>query len=78
MNLYLLSQDENNDYDTYDSMVVAAESEEEARNIMPGAYNWDDRYNAWCSSPDKVKVRSIGVAVEGTKKGTILASFNAG
>lgn len=33
MNLYLISQDVNNDYDTYDSAVVAAESEEEARGI---------------------------------------------
>ena len=32
MKLYLLSQDDNNDYDTYDSIVVCAESEEDARN----------------------------------------------
>jgi hypothetical protein len=35
MNIYLVSQDENKDYDTFDAMVVVAENEEEARNIHP-------------------------------------------
>lgn len=35
MNLYLISQTENIGYDTYDSAVVCAESEEEAKNIYP-------------------------------------------
>jgi hypothetical protein len=35
MNLYLLTQGINNGYDTYDSAVVAAESEEEARRVSP-------------------------------------------
>lgn len=35
MKLYLVSQNINNDYDTYDSMVVSAISEEDARNIYP-------------------------------------------
>lgn len=38
MNLYLLSQEINNGYDSYDSFVVAAESEEEARKIHPSEY----------------------------------------
>jgi len=33
MNLYLLTQNENIDYDTYDSMVIAAENEEDARYL---------------------------------------------
>ena len=35
MNLYLISQTQNQTYDTYDSAVVAAESEEHARAIHP-------------------------------------------
>jgi hypothetical protein len=35
MNLYLISQGVNNDYDTYDSAVVVAEDEESARKIYP-------------------------------------------
>lgn len=38
MNLYLISQDVNNDYDTYDSAVVAASNEEDARNIHPSPF----------------------------------------
>lgn len=34
--LYKISQNVNNDYDTYDCAVVAAHSEDEARNIHPG------------------------------------------
>ena len=36
MKLYLVSQIENNSYDTYDSFVVVAASQEEARNTHPG------------------------------------------
>ena len=35
MNLYLISQTQNQTYDTYDSAVVAAESEDHARAIHP-------------------------------------------
>ena len=79
MNLYLISQDENNDYDTYDSVIVAAESEKTARLINPdNLWEWRDPYSSWCSSPDKVHVKWIGVALDGTEEGIILASFNAG
>ena len=45
MNLYFLSQHESKGWDTYDSVVVAAENEEEARKICPaGMYEWD---NGW-------------------------------
>ena len=44
LNLYLLTQDDNNDYDTFDSMIVVAENEEQARMIHPDDYDW---------SPDK-------------------------
>ncbi len=35
-NIYLLEQDINFDWDHYDSCVVVADSEEEARHIHPG------------------------------------------
>ena len=35
MNLYLISHDADDYYDTFDSAVVAAESDEDARNISP-------------------------------------------
>ena len=78
MNLYLISQDENEEYDTYDSAIVCAANEDEARNTKPDARPWGARFSSWCSSPDKVKVRLVGVAAEGVEPGVLLASFNAG
>ena len=74
MELYLISQDINNDYDTYDSAVVCAENEEEARNMYPGGYV---STVTWCL-PKDVKVDHIGSAKNGTEKGVICSSFNAG
>lgn len=48
MKLWLISQSENNGYDTYDSAVVAAETEEEARHTYPD--NWDLGTKRWNGS----------------------------
>lgn len=90
MNLYLISQSVNTDYDTYDSAVVAAITEDRARRIHPGGDerdNWredgpEDQWTdwargAWCSAPSQVKAELIGVAFQ-EHEGVILASFNAG
>lgn len=47
MNLYIISQDINNDYDTYDSAVVCAEDEEDAREIHPSEYITHHRDGTW-------------------------------
>jgi hypothetical protein len=88
MNLYLLEQSANNNYDTYDSVIVAAQNEDEARKIHPSSYEKEglekpwykrgDRFSTWAYELDQVNVSFIGVAKEGTEKGVILASFNAG
>lgn len=82
MKLFLISQDKNQGYDTYDSAVVIAENEEQAKNIRIDDYSWPD--------PEFVKVEYLGEAVEGLKaerwfvpnhpanKYVICASFNAG
>ncbi len=47
--LYLISQNDNNHYDTYDSAIVCAESEEQARTISPSSfYVWDESIKSWC------------------------------
>lgn len=38
MKIFKLSQTLNNDYDTYDSCIVCAENEDEARKIHPSKY----------------------------------------
>lgn len=79
MNLYLISQTVNHDYDTYDSAVVAAESEEQAREMQPDGNPMpsDWQFSTW-AKPEHVTVRLIGVATNGTSAGVICASFNAG
>lgn len=81
MKLYLILQTENNYYDTYDSAVVAAESEDIARKIDPsgnGLTLWNEPDSAWCKTQEAVKVNYLGEAKEGTEVGVICASFNAG
>jgi hypothetical protein len=84
MNIYLLTQDINNDYDTYDSVVVSAESEEDARLMHPSG---DDKCwgcegsewrGTWVRTDERhlIQVKLIGNS--GVDKGVILASFNAG
>ena len=49
MKLYLLSQSINNWYDTYDSVIVSAKSEDDARTIHPSSETFDISYegNKW-------------------------------
>jgi hypothetical protein len=76
MNIYKISQDVNVDVDTYDSAIVCAESEDEARKIHPSEWdNWTT-YD-WCKIQD-VKVELIGIANTNQIKGVILSSFNKG
>jgi hypothetical protein len=82
MNLYLLTQEVNNAYDTYDSCVVCAKGLNDAKTIHPSEQvcitkESQDTYDAWCKLSD-VKVKYIGQAKRGLKRGVILSSFNAG
>lgn len=53
MKLWLLEQTKNNDYDTYDSCVVVAETEGDAKSILPDGESryrkgYDDYNKTWC------------------------------
>lgn len=80
MKLWLVSQDENDGWETYDSMIVAAETEEEARNTLPPYCTWGEvpPYASWCRTPAAAGVKYIGEAAPGILTGVVLASFNAG
>lgn len=84
MNLYLISQNKNNRYDTYDSAVVAAPDESTARNMNPVTGDqmmeerWACPYNGWAPSIEFVSVKYLGQAAHGIEQGVICASFNAG
>jgi hypothetical protein len=69
LNLYKIYQEVNTDYDSYDSAVVAAVSEDDAKKIHPSAEYpppvIDDSGDiTWCSLSD-VKVQLIGTALKG-------------
>jgi len=79
MKLWKIWQDVNQDYDAYDSAIVTAETEEEARMTHPRTTCTYDYWpmDTW-TDPDKVRVEYLGEAKEGTTAGVILASYNAG
>lgn len=84
MKLWKISQTVNESYDTYDSAVIAAETEEEARMTHPGFWwqfgkKWDGKekkYGSWCNASE-VTVEYIGEAAPEIKAGVIVSSFNA-
>lgn len=86
MKLYRISQEANTGYDTYDSAIVAAVSEIDAATINPSYSKeipengkWkNDWQKTWCPSILDVVVEYIGEAKDGTERGLILCSFNAG
>jgi hypothetical protein len=79
--LYLISQTENNIWDTFDSAVVCAPDEETARNMDPAngePMTWGETWGSWATAPKNVTVELIGTAAEGVRQGVVCASFNAG
>lgn len=84
MKLWLISQDVNGGYDTFDSVVVAAEDEEAARLIHPSRKEWPKKPERvigkdWADYPHQVQVECIGEAADDIEAGTIiLSSYNAG
>lgn len=84
LKLYLLTQSQNNGYDTYDSCIVAAEDIEAARRTAPSDYlvftEATQTFNSdsWANDLSAVNAQLIGIADNDIKKGVILASFNAG
>lgn len=87
MKLWLLTQDINAGYDTHDSVVVAAETEDDARLITPDQCWLSEKpfkgfagctMTSWANTPDQVSVKFLGDAAPGIERGIVLASFNAG
>lgn len=88
--LWLISQNQNSGYDTYDSSVVVAETSDAAKWIHPRGrkfdpyeseeyFRWDYAFGCWASHPDKVDVKCIGTASSNLKDGQVVcSSFNAG
>jgi len=84
MNLYHVSQTQNDEYDTYSDFVICAETEDEARHADPNTgrriteEGWKARWSDWCNDPKHVSVRLIGAADESVEAGVICSSYHAG
>ncbi len=89
LKLYLISQEQNKGYDTYDSAVVAAYSESDATLIHPSGSlfdedqkieycRWDKGFVSWANHPSQVTADLIGDAIDCEPNSVICASFNAG
>lgn len=80
--LFLLTQTIHTSYDTYDSCLVCAKTEEDAKRIHPrGETDWREKDSwdtSWANNPSQVRVQTIGYALPTTPDGVIIASFNAG
>lgn len=78
MKLWLISQDEKVRTDTYDSAIVCAATEDDARRMHP----WDGEQHfpspTWASAPEQVSVKLLGAAEPRSKQGVVLSSFNGG
>lgn len=84
MKLFLIKQDVNNDYNTYDAAVVCASNEEDAKSIhpsdgkeVPDIHGIDREYGTWSGKKD-VSAEYIGEASANVIRGVICSSFNAG
>ena len=83
MKLFLISQTENDGYDTYDSAVVCAEDEQDAKSMLPDGvplsrFEKGDHYTSWAFTLDAITVKLLGDAADGIPAGVICASYNAG
>jgi hypothetical protein len=90
LKLWIIEQEENGGYDTYDSAVVAAMTEEEAKRIHPSGNpkkNWTDdmlgkddlgswqySYGTWATHPDNVKATVIGDAHASVTVGDVICA----
>lgn len=65
-------------YDEYDSFVVAAATEQDARRTAPNGQPWDDYTPYSWVNPEETQAKLIGVADGSLSPGVVCASFNAG
>jgi hypothetical protein len=74
MKLFKLYQTVNSGYNTYDSMVIAAETDTEAIEI---SMEYASKYE-WVSNVGDIVVEYLGEAQPDIKVDVIISSFNAG
>lgn len=80
MKIYLLTQNDNNGYDTFDSIIVCAKNCADAKTIDPYDKQFieNEPWGDWAKKSSSIICKEIGTANKLQKRGVILASFNAG
>lgn len=76
MNIYLITQDFNNELDTYDAMVVIAKNEEDAK-MLTIQDRAEDVEDTWAKI-EYLKAHLLGKAVKGSKEKIVFQSYNNG
>ena len=77
MKLYLLRQNDNYKYNTYDSCLVCAENEADAKTITPDGdvFKEDEMFSSWAMKASAISCEEIGEANKKQKRGIIIASL---
>ena len=82
--IFLVSQNQNDGYDTYDSFVIVCNNEDEARNTNPEGAVWDGKTDVFYFNrsvwvePSEVNVSLIGMTDLYNENTIICSSFNSG
>lgn len=84
--IWLLTQRQNKGFDTFDSCLVAADTEDEARMITPDGLPFRGildfprtrAHSRWAYTSDAVVIEKIGVTKRERKGKVIITSYNAG
>ena len=76
MKLWLIHQAVNSNWDTYDSAVVVAKTEDEARHTHPSGEEHSS-LRTWCE-PKDVVVEYLGTTSRKFPNKVVCASFNGG
>jgi hypothetical protein len=80
LKLYKVTQDSNNEWDSYQGIIVAAYNEQDARSIHPsGEWPRNDAYSYdWVAEKEVdnlLTVQYLGVADKSVKRGVLLTDF---
>lgn len=78
--VFLVIQNYNRGYDTFDSFVVICDDEEEARNTHPSRFSGEWNDDSWCPKrliESEVKVTKLGITHKQELE-VVCRSFNAG
>jgi len=88
MKIFLVQRTDDIDYDEFDSVIVVAEDEQQARETHPRGVEWDSEDECWAhgNSGWTYDISSLEVEFLGSylgqvgpdRPGPIMGSFNAG